>query len=145
MKDIFAVQDEITLAVVEALKVKLLGGERAAVLKKATDNPDAYELYLRGRALWNRRTPAELKKAVEYFEKAISIDPEYSLAYSGITDCFTLLAYFEQFAPFELSERAMATAAKALELDDNSAESHTAMALSLPDLRIRCPQRRGSF
>jgi TolB-like protein len=61
MNDIFAVQDEITLAVVEALKVKLLQNERSAMLKKATDDPEAYQLYLRGRALWNRRTPVDLK------------------------------------------------------------------------------------
>ena len=106
MNDIFAVQDEITLAVVEALKVKLLQGERSAILKKGTDDPEAYELYLRGRALWNRRTPADFEKAIGYFEKAIAIDPDYSLAYSGIADCYTLLAYFEAYAPSDLRDRA---------------------------------------
>jgi len=129
MNDIFAVQDEITLAVVEALKVKLLQNERSAMLKKATDDPEAYQLYLRGRALWNRRTPVDLKRATEYFAKAIEIDPEYSLAYSGLTDSYTLLAYFEQVAPHELREEARASAAKAIELDDASAESHTSMAM----------------
>ena len=129
MNDIFAVQDEITLAVVEALKVKLLQSERSAMLKKATDDPEAYQLYLRGRALWNRRTPVDLKRATEYFEKAIEIDPDYSLAYAGIADSYTLLAYFEQVAPNELREQAGRSAAKAIELDDTSAESHTSMAM----------------
>jgi len=129
MNDIFAVQDEITLAVVEALKVKLLQGERSAMLKKATDNAEAYQLYLRGRALWNRRTPADFEKAIGYFEQAIAIDPDYSLAFSGITDCYTLLAYFEEFAPHELREKAKASALTAVELDDTSAEAHTAMAM----------------
>ncbi len=129
VKDIFALQDEITLAVVEALKVNLLGTERAAMLKKATVDPKAYEQYLRGRALWNKRTPADFEKAIQYFEKAIAIDPEYSLAYSGISDCYSLLAYFEHNAPYELSERARASAFKAIELDEASAEANTSMAM----------------
>jgi tetratricopeptide (TPR) repeat protein len=129
MNDIFAVQDEIALSVVEALKVKLLQSERSAILKKATDDPEAYELYLRGRTFWNRRTPADFQKAISYFEKAIAIDREYSLAYSGLTDCYTLLAYFEEVAPHELREKAKASAEKAIELDDASAESHTSMAM----------------
>jgi adenylate cyclase len=129
MKDIFALQDEITLAVVEALKVKLLGNERAAVLKKGTGNAEAYELYLRGRAMWNKRTPPDLEKAIEYFERAIAIDPGYSLAFAGIADCYALLAYFEVYAPHELLEPARTAASKALELDKDSAEAHTAMAM----------------
>ncbi len=129
MNDIFEVQDEITLAVVEALKLKLLQTERSAMLKKATDDPEAYELYLRGRALWNRRTPADFQKAIKYFEQAIAIDPEYSLAYAGIADSYTLLAYFEEFAPYELRESARASAHKAIELDNSNAESHTSMAM----------------
>ncbi len=129
VKDIFAVQDEITLAVVEALKVNLLGAERAAMLKKATDDPKAYEQYLRGRGFWNKRTPADFEKAIQYFEKAIAIDPEYSLAYSGISDCYSLLAYFEHYAPHELRERARENAFKAIELDETSPEANTAMAM----------------
>jgi TolB-like protein/Tfp pilus assembly protein PilF len=129
MKDIFAVQDEITLAIVDALKVKLLGDERSAILKKATDNPEAYELYLRGRAFWNRRTPPDFEKAIEYFQRAISIDPNYALAYSGIADSYSLLAYFEAFAPDEMRKKARDAARTAVELDPNSAESHTSIAM----------------
>ena len=129
MNDIFAVQDEITLAVVEALKVNLLQSERSAMLKKATDDPEAYQLYLRGRAFWNRRTPSDFQRAVGYFEQAIAIDPQYSLAYSGITDCYTLLAYFEEIAPHELREKARASASNAIELDESSAEAHTCTAM----------------
>ncbi len=129
MNDIFAVQDEITLAVVEALKVNVLQSERSAILKKATDDPEAYQLYLRGRAFWNRRTPADFERAIGYFEMAIAIDSEYSLAYSGLTDCYTLLAYFEEVAPHVLREKARASALKAIELDEASADSHTSMAM----------------
>ena len=129
MRDIFEIQDEITLAVVAALKLKLFGDERSAVLKKGTENPDAYELYLRGRALWNKRTPTEFDKAIEYFEKAVKIDPEYSLALAGIADCYALLAYFEVYAPHELLAPARTAASRAIELDADSAEAHTAMAM----------------
>ena len=129
MKDIFAVQDEITLAVIEALKVKLLGNERSAILKKATEDPEAYQLYLRGRAFWNRRTPSDFQKAITNFEKAIEIDAEYSLAYAGLADSYTLLTYFEEFAPDELRELSRGSSFRAVELDDASAEAHTSMAL----------------
>ncbi len=129
VKDIFAVQDEITLAVVDALKVRLLGTERKEMLKKATENTEAYEQYLRGRALWNKRTPSSLERATQFFEKAITIDPEYSLPYSGITDCHALLAYFEQTAPHDSREKAKASAYKAIELDEASAEANTSMGM----------------
>ena len=129
MNDIFAVQDEITLAIVEALKVKLVGSERSAMLKKGTGDPEAYELYLRGRAIWNRRTPVDLDRAVESFEKAIAIDPDYALAYAGVADSYSLLAYFEARAPSDLRVHARAAALKAIELDDGSAEAHTSLAI----------------
>ena len=129
VRDIFALQDEITLAVVDALKVRLLGVERSAILKKATDDPEAYEQYLRGRALWNRRTPSDFEKAIHYFEKAIEIDPGYSLANSGIADCYALLAYFEQVAPGDLREQAKMAAVKAIQLDEESADANCSMAM----------------
>lgn len=129
MNDIFAVQDEITMAVVQALKINVLQRERSAMLEKATEDPEAYELYLRGRALWNRRTPADFQKAIGYFEKAIAIDSEYSMAYSGITDCYTLLAYFEERGPHELRERANTSALKSIELGAATAEAQTSMAM----------------
>ena len=77
MEDIFDVQDEITLAVVEALKVKLLGNEKAVVLKRYTDNTEAYELYLKGRHFYNKYTSEGWKRAIEFFEKSIGKEPEY--------------------------------------------------------------------
>ena len=80
MKDIFDVQDEITLTVVDALKVKLLGEEKAAVLKRYTDNTEAYQLYLKGRYHANRFTREGFNRAIEYLNRAIEIDPHYALA-----------------------------------------------------------------
>ncbi len=129
MQDIFDVQDEITLAIVDALKLKLFGDEKSAMLKKGTDDAEAYELYLRGRFLWNKRTPADFTKAIEYFEQAISIDPGYALAYSGLADCHAFLGYSEVFSPAVIAPKTRAAALKAFELDATLAESHASMAM----------------
>ena len=127
LKDIFDVQDDITLAVVDALAVKLLGKEKAAVLKRYTDNVEAYQLYLRGRFFWNRRTPEGFKKAIQYFEQAIDFDSNYALAYSGLADCYSILVFYEIASPREVHLRAKAAAVKAVELDGSLAESHISL------------------
>ena len=129
MRDIFDIQDEITLAVVEALKLKLLGNERSIVLKKGTENAEAHELYLRGRALWSRRTYADFTKAIEYFERAIVLDPNYALAYAGLADCYTFFAYFEAYSPAQMAPKARAAVEKAIELDPDLPECHSSVAI----------------
>ena len=128
MRDIFDVQDEITIAVVNALKLKLLGTDRSALLKKATANSEAFELYLRARAFWNKRTRDGFEKAIRHLEEAIELDSNYVLAYVGLADCYSFMAYFEWFAPAEMAPKAKAAVEKALELDPGLAECHTAMA-----------------
>ena len=83
MQDIFDIQDEISLAIVAALKVKLLGAEKATVLKRYTDNNEVYQLYLKGRFFWNKRTDETLKQAIGCFQQAIDLDPNYALAWAG--------------------------------------------------------------
>ncbi|HVS83978.1 MAG TPA: tetratricopeptide repeat protein [Pyrinomonadaceae bacterium] len=129
MQDIFDVQDEITLAVVDALKVKLFGAEKAAVLKRYTNNAEAYQLYLRGRFFFSERTPEGFRKAIEYFEQAIQLDSEYALAFSGLADCHTFLGFYELMAPSEAVKNVRAAAFKALELDDTLAETRTSFAI----------------
>ena len=80
MQDIFEVQDEISLMIVDKLKLKLLGGEKAAILRRYTDNTEAYQLYLRGRFHWNKRTGVALRQSIGFFEQAIEKDPDYALA-----------------------------------------------------------------
>ena len=105
MKDIFDVQDEITLAVVDALKVKLFGEEQGAVLKRHTRNPEAHEFYLRGLFYFNRFTPDDFQKAIESFRRAIAIDPRYASAYAGLSDAYTELSFFS-FSPSETMPKA---------------------------------------
>jgi serine/threonine protein kinase len=91
LSDVFAIQDEISLAIVDELKVKLLGDEKEKMLKRYTQNLEAYDLYLKGRYHWNRRTPEALNKAMAHFEQVIRKDPDYALVYAGLADCYSML------------------------------------------------------
>ena len=95
IEDLFDIQDEVTLAVVDALKLKLLSSEKASLLKQPTENPEAYQLYLKGRYYWHQRTEEAVKKGIECFGQAIDIDPNYALAYAGLADSCSLLGLSE--------------------------------------------------
>ena len=101
IEDIFAIQDEISLAIVEALKVKLLKKEKAVIIKRHTDNYEAHSLYLLGRHYWNFRTEEQMLKGLDYFHQAVDIDPNYALAHTGIADSFNLLAHHGYLYPNE--------------------------------------------
>ncbi len=126
-EDIFAIQDEISLAIVDRLKVKLLGEEKAKLLKRHTGNLDAYDLYLKGRYFWNRRTEADIKKSIEYFNQAIHTDPRYALAYAGLADSYITLQDYSSVPPQQLHPKAKEAAEKSLEIDGTLAEAHTSM------------------
>ncbi len=131
LTDIFAVESDIAKTIADALQAKLSGAEKTALAKKPTENPEAYELYLKGRLFWNRRTEADLRKAAEYFQQAIDKDPSYALAYAGLADCFSTLAAYTNSAPKELIDRAFPPARRAIQLDDSLGEAHTALANAL--------------
>lgn len=128
MKDVFDIQDEITLAVVQALKIKLFGDEKAAVLKRKTTSADAYEFYLRGLSHFNRWTPSDFEKAIENFERAIQIDPSYAAASAALADAYTELAFFS-FSTRDAGPKARDAADRALLLDDGLGEAHNSLAL----------------
>jgi serine/threonine protein kinase/tetratricopeptide (TPR) repeat protein len=128
LEDVFAIQDEISLAIVEKLKVKLLLDEKEKMLKRYTSNLEAYDLYLKGRYHWNRRTRKSLKKAVAHFEQVIQKDPEYALAYAGLADCYSMLEQIGAIPTKEAFSKAKAFARKALEIDETSSEAHTSLA-----------------
>jgi serine/threonine protein kinase/Tfp pilus assembly protein PilF len=127
LQDIFEVQDEIAKTIADRLKVTL-GAERQKPLVKAgTRNLEAYELYLKGRFHWNKRTPEGMQKAIECFQKAIEEDPTYALAYTGLADNYNLASFLNFFPPGEVMPKAKAAAAKALEIDDSLAEAHVSL------------------
>jgi serine/threonine-protein kinase len=129
MRDIFDVQDEITLAVVDALKVKLLGEEKAAILKRYTDNPEAYELYLKGEYLWlNRRKDNWAEQILTYYQRALEKDPNFALAHIGIAQCYIRLSGQQKISGREAESKAKSSIIKALEIDGTLAQAHNALA-----------------
>jgi len=126
--DLFSIQDEISFAIVDKLKVNLLGEEKEGLLKRYTENIEAYNLYLKGRYFWNKRTEDDLKKGIEYFKQAVEVDPNYALAYAGLADCYIVLPFYAGYLPEEAYPRARTVALKALELDNMLAEAHISLA-----------------
>ena len=127
-RDIFAVQDSISERVAEALASRLTGEERQQITKHHTENTEAYQLYIKGRYFWNKRTSEGLKKALEYFNQAIEKDPNYALAYVGVADSYTMLANYDWITPRVAALKAKAATTRALEIDDSLAEAHASLA-----------------
>ena len=127
LTDIFAVESDIAKTIAETLRAKLTGSEEQMMSMKPTENTQAYELYLKGRFFWNKRTGADLRKAIEYFNQAIAKDPNYALAYAGLADSYLLLSAFGAASPSDSLPQAKAAAKRALEIDDTSAEAHTSL------------------
>ncbi|NIO48491.1 MAG: protein kinase [Candidatus Aminicenantes bacterium] len=124
LEDVFSIQDEIAREIVRALKVRLLGEEEIQLTKKYTENLEAYNFYLQGRYFWKRRGREDLYKSIEYYEKALEKDPNYVLAYAGLSDSYSTLAS----PPEEVYPKAREFALKALEIDNRLAQAHTALA-----------------
>jgi TolB-like protein/Tfp pilus assembly protein PilF len=129
MTDVFDVQDEITRAIVQQLKVELFIKERSVVRANKRENLESYNLYLKGRFYWAQR-PQGISKAVEYFERAIEKEPGSARAHAGLADCYATLGSWENgtLPPIEAMAKAQAEATKALALDNRLAEAHTTLA-----------------
>ena len=128
LADLFALQDSISERVVTALEVKLTGEERRLLTRHHTDNPEAYQLYLKGRLFRNHWTQESIQKALECFNRAIDIDPNYALAYAGKADVYSANSSV-YLRPAEAMPKAREAARRALELDDQLAEAHRSMAM----------------
>ena len=128
MSDLFSVEQEISTEIAEKLKLKLSGEEKRQISKSHTVSNEAFQNYLKGRYFWNKRTPEGIKQAIEFFEQAIDSDPNYALAYAGLSDCYNLLTDYAGVPPNESFPRAKASAKKALEIDDTVAEAHVSLA-----------------
>jgi serine/threonine protein kinase/Tfp pilus assembly protein PilF len=127
LEDIFAIQDEISLAIVDKLKIRLLGGERRELVKRHTADQEAHSSYLKGRYFWNRRLEGGMQAAMENFRVAIEKDPGYALAYVGIADTYNITGLFGYLPPGETFPKAKAAAAKALEIDPTLGEAHASL------------------
>lgn len=133
LSDLLVVQREIAKEIVNNLRLKLSGADESRVAKHYTETPEAYQLYLKGRFYWNKRTQEGVEKGIEYFQQAAERDPKYALAYTGLADSYSLLSLHidvGSLAPSEAITKARAAAMKALELDDTLSEAHTSLAFT---------------
>jgi serine/threonine protein kinase/tetratricopeptide (TPR) repeat protein len=128
LSDIFTIEEEISREISDKLRLKLSGAEKKQLTKRYTDNSEAYQLYLKGRFYWNKRTPEGLQKGIEYFQRAIDSDPDYALAYAGLADSYNILVSYSALAPHDAFPKAKAAATRALEIDGKLAEAHTSLA-----------------
>jgi TolB-like protein/Flp pilus assembly protein TadD len=128
LKDIFELEEEISREISGKLRLRLSGEEKKRLVKRYTDNTEAYQLYLKGRYYTNKRTGDWIKKGIEYFQKAIDTDPNYALAYGGLADAYAFLASSTGgMPPRDTYPKAKAAALKALAIDDTLAEAHTSL------------------
>jgi DNA-binding winged helix-turn-helix (wHTH) protein/TolB-like protein len=130
VKDMFQVEDSISQELANALTLNLSGDERRRVAQPATGNGEAYQLYLRGRFFWDKRSAEGVRKSLDYFEQAIQADPNYALAYAGLADAYILAGSYGYtiMPPLEAMPKAKEAARKALSLDDGVAEAHASLA-----------------
>lgn len=130
IEEVLTLEQEIAREISEALRLRLTGDEVKRLAKRYTESTEAHHLYLRGRYLWNKRTEEALRRAIRYFEQAITKDAHYALAYCGLADCYTLLSCqvdFGSLPPEEVCPKAEAAAKKAIELDGTLGEAYASL------------------
>jgi TolB-like protein/Tfp pilus assembly protein PilF len=129
--DVFQVESDLAQKIASSLEAKLTGAEQRAIAARPTENTEAYQLYLKGRFFWNKRTGADLKTAGEFFERAVAADPTYASAYAGLAQTYLLIPVFGAGRPPDFFPKATVAARKAIELDETSSEGRTALAMLL--------------
>src|SRR5881392_4062186 len=127
LTDIFAVESDIAKTIADTLQAKLTGSEKTAISKEPTANTEAYELYHKGRSLWEKRSGDNIPKAIAFYEQAIARDPNYALAYAGLASAYILAPFYVGADRLDASSKAKDAALKALQLDSNLAEAHAAL------------------
>ena len=145
MSDLLATQREIATTITQKLQLKLAGDDAKGITKKYTDNNEAYQLYLRGRYSFAKRTKPDMLAAIEYFEQSIKLDPKFALAYARIAETYGSMPAYPYLSPKEGFPQAKAAAQKALEIDPTLSEAHTFLAYSLAIYDWNWPEAERSF
>ncbi len=122
-------QDDIARVIVSKLKVRLRGESYGPLVKRHTEDLEAYNLYLQGRYYWSRRYAGGIERAIQFFTQTIARDNSHALAHAGLAECFSLLGVYDLLPPAAAVPKARAAAERALELDDSASETHEAVAL----------------
>ncbi|MGE5209487.1 MAG: tetratricopeptide repeat protein [Alphaproteobacteria bacterium] len=131
LTDIFAVESDIAKSIADTLQAKLTGSEKQMMAAQATTDTAAYELYHKGRSLWEKRSGDNIPRAIAFYEQAIARDPNYAPAYAGLANAYALLSYYTGAARGDAYPKAKEAALNALSLDPNLAEAHTALGKML--------------
>ncbi len=129
--DTFGVESDVAQKIASSLEAQLTGSEQRAIAARPTENTEAYQLYLKGKFFWNKRTGDDLKAAADLFRQAAEVDPSYANAYAGLAQADLLIPVFGAGAPRDFFPKAKAAAERAIELDETSAEGHSALAMLL--------------
>jgi serine/threonine protein kinase/tetratricopeptide (TPR) repeat protein len=146
--DLLAVQEDISREISERLRLRLTSEEKTHLTKRPTTNNEAYQLYLQGRYWWNKRNPEALQKGLQFFQQAVDKDPRYALAYVGIADSYSMLAFFgvgDALPPREAMPKAKAAALKALEMDPTLGEAHVSLGFVLTNYDWDFPAAEKEF
>ncbi|MGH7938965.1 MAG: tetratricopeptide repeat protein, partial [Bryobacteraceae bacterium] len=139
LTDLFAVESDIAQTIADRLQAKLTGSEKTLLAKKPTADPEAYELYLKGRFFWNKRTDIDLRKSVEYFNQAIAKDPNYAQAYAMVAQAWLLLPAYGGGRPAECLPPAERAIKKALASDETCSDAHDALGILLDGFQFNFP------
>jgi eukaryotic-like serine/threonine-protein kinase len=129
MTELVSVQQDIVHDVSQKLRLRAANGSEPSVKAPAVD-PEAYQLYLKGRFLWNQRSFESISKSIEYFQQAVDRDPNYTMAWCGLADAYNIAPGYGVMTPLSSYPKGKAAALKAVSLDGNSAEAHTSLAIS---------------
>src|SRR5437764_2056373 len=127
LTDIFAVESDIAKTIADQLQAKLTGSEKQMMAAQPTTDTAAYELYHKGRSLWEKRSGDNIPKAIAFYQEAIARDPNYALAYAGLSSAYVILPFWAALDRLDAYQKAKAVATKALRLDPNLAEAHVAL------------------
>ena len=131
MSDLLATQREIARTIVQKLQLKLAGDEARGITKKYTDSNEAYQLYLKGRYHYAKRTRDDFQKGIDYFQRAVELDPTFALAYAFIADSYASMPAYPFLSPTDAFPKAKAAANRAVQIDPALPEAHTALGYSL--------------
>ena len=143
--DLVTLQSDIARDVSAKLRARLSGVDAGKVAKSYTANPEAYQIYLQGRYFWNKRSEADIRKSIDYFQKAIDKDPTFALAYAGLADAYTTLPSYTNDTGLDSYPKARAAAVKALELDESLAEPHATLGTVLLEHDWNFPESEKEF
>ncbi len=145
LKGLFSIQDEISQSIVNALRIELLRKEKELLSTHHTQNTEAYNLYSQGRFYWRKRTEEGFKKSVEYYNQSLKVDPNYALAYAGLADTYSVMAWNRYLPQKQGFSKAKIAALKALELNNRLAEAHNSLAYILLDYEWNFEEAKQEF